>query len=76
MNYQKETPETIAEKLREEIEAEGLNANYFIKSGQNPQQVYSVLRMGKAIRPNYRIETLLSLVNEMGLKIKFVKDEA
>lgn len=60
--------------LRDHIKKKGLTPEKVSRdAGINKQQLYSVLRMGEPKRPDYKISTLLRLIDYLGLKIKFKK---
>ena len=68
---------TIANLIKQKMKDKGVNAQYLINNGVNRQQVYSVLRMGKTLRPNYKISTLIEILEKLELEINFKtkKDE-
>ena len=62
--------ELIATQLREILKSKGKNAQKMIDAGINKQQVFSVLRMGKTQRPDYKISTFIRMIHEAGAKLE------
>lgn len=65
------TPEKIADKLKNEMTKQGITAYRLLK--ENPllhkQQLYSVLRMGRTKRPEYTIGTLIKVCDLLSIKL-------
>lgn len=68
------TEKKIAEKIQEVMDEKGITAYALARSvGINDQQMYSVLRMGNPKRPDYKISTLLKILNALEIKeISFI----
>lgn len=63
------TEKEIAEKIQEVMDKKGITAYALARSaGINDQQMYSVLRMGNPKRPDYKISTLLKVLNALEIK--------
>lgn len=63
------TEESIADKIKEVMEKKGLTAYAVGKLAKiNDQQVHSVLRMGNSKRPDYKISSLLKVLNALEIK--------
>jgi DNA-binding phage protein len=63
--------EQIANYLKALMKEKNINAQNLIDSGINTQQVYSVLRMGKTARPDYRISTFIKVLSVIGVHLEF-----
>jgi DNA-binding phage protein len=63
--------EQIANFLKALMKEKNINAQNLIDAGINTQQVYSVLRMGKTARPDYKISTFLKVISVIGVHIEF-----
>jgi hypothetical protein len=63
--------EKIADYLKLIMKEKGISAQDIINDGKNPQQVYSVLRIGNTPRPNYSIETFLDVISIIGIHLEF-----
>ena len=51
----------IAVFLKNAMKSKGIENKDLLFFGINKQQLYSVLRIGKILRPNYSIETLIKI---------------
>lgn len=63
--------EQIANYLKQIMKDKNISPQNLIDKGINPQQLYSVLRIGKVARPNYSIETFLKVLSAIGINLEF-----
>jgi len=63
--------QNIAEYLKELMKDKGVTAQHLINAGMGKQQVYSVLRMGKVEKPDYKISTFIHALSLIGVHLEF-----
>ena len=65
--------EKIAKEIKEIMKSEGMNAQALLNKKIHQQKVYSVLKMGKLSKKDYRISTLISILDAIGAEIEIKK---
>ena len=63
--------EKIADFLKEMMKEKGITTYDLEKKGIHKSKIYSVLRMGKVMRPNYTIDSFIEILGAIGVHLEF-----
>ena len=65
--------DNMANELKSLMVENSITAYQLEKSGLPKHKIYSVLRMGKVQKPNYTIDTLISVLEKLELQLQIKK---